>query len=43
MTSVIISLEIIDFLPNTFNFSDFGFIFKCENLENEITFLEHNQ
>ena len=43
MTSVIISLEIIDYLPNSFNFTNFGFIFKCENSENEITFFERNQ
>ena len=43
MTSVIISLEIIDYLPNSFNFSNFGFIFKCENSENEITFFDRNQ
>ena len=43
MTSVIISLEIIDYLPNSFNFTNFGFVFKCENWENEITFFAHNQ
>ena len=43
MTSVIISLEIIDYLPNSFNFTNFGFVFKCENWENEITFFDHNQ